>query len=258
MKAFFQGVNYNLRGLRMGLGTGKLLMLGLVRMAVLVIVTVTAATIILVNYQEILNLMWNKPDSVWIVWLWHLVSWLMALVLVGISAVVGFLVAQLLFSVVVMDWMSQITERSVSGRVREAGTMPWYIYFFYLLRQEIPRAFIPIAISLLLLVLGWFTPLGPVLTIVSPLAAALFLAWDNTDLVPARRLAPFNERFAFLRRNLGFHLGFGVLFLVPLLNMLLLSFAPVGATLYYVEQIDRSGTADAEPSGAPPVETAQA
>ncbi|MDA8140948.1 MAG: EI24 domain-containing protein [Desulfobacteraceae bacterium] len=251
MTAFIQGLRYNLKGLRMGLRTGKLLLLGLVRLVVMIIITITAATIILENYLEILNLMWNKPQSMWIVWLWHLVSWLMALLLIGISAVVGFLAAQLLFSVVVMDLMSQLTERALSGQIKQGGPIPWYSYFFYLLRQEIPRVFVPVLISLLLLVLSWFTPLGPVLTIVSPLAASIFLAWDNTDLVPARRMAPFRERLTFLRRHFAFHLGFGILFLIPVLNLLLLSFAPVGATLFYVEQIDAGNANPTGPGVAP-------
>jgi CysZ protein len=42
-----------------------------------------------------------------------------------------------------------------------------------------------------------------------------------------------------LLKTLPFHLGFGLLFLVPVLNILLLSFAPVGATLYYLEYCNR-------------------
>jgi CysZ protein len=238
MKAFMLGIAYNFKGMQLGLRTPRLLTLGLIRFLVLVVITVAAATIVLIKYQEILNLMWHRPSSIWLVWLWHVASWLLALVLMGISAVIAFLLAQLLFSVLIMDIMSQITERLVTGTLRAHPSMPWYAYFFHLLRQEIPRAVLPILISLLLLVLGWFTPLGPVLTVVSPLAAVLFLAWDNTDLVPARRLAPFADRFAFLRRHLDFHLGFGILFLIPGLNILLLAFAPVGATLFYVEKID--------------------
>jgi len=244
MTSFLQGVAYQFKGLRFTLHSAKLLTLGLARLAILVIITIAAAAIMLANYQEILTLMWNEPQSPWIAWLWHVASWLMALILLAISAVVGFVAAQFLFSVFIMDIMSQITERKVSGWVNSTATdMPWYAYLFYLLRQEIPRAILPVFVALLLLVLGWFTPLGPVLTILSPLAASLFLAWDNTDLVPARRLAPFSQRFAFLRRHLAFHLGFGVLFLIPLLNIVLLSFAPVGATLFYVEQIDESRAA---------------
>jgi len=238
MTAIFQGIAYNFKGLRLGLRTSRLLLLGLLRFALLVVISVAAAGVILVNYQEILNLMWNRPESAWVVWLWHLVSWLLALVLMAISTVVGFVIAQVLFSVVIMDHMSQITERLSTGAVQTGAAMAWYSYFFHLLRQEIPRGVLPVLISMLLLVLGWFTPLGPVLTVLSPLAAALFLAWDNTDLVPARRMLPFGERFALLRRNFAFHLGFGLPFLIPVLNLVLLSFAPVGATLFYTEKID--------------------
>lgn len=251
MKNIIQGIGYNLKGLKMGITSGKLLMLGLIRFVLMAMITVSAAAYVLVKYQEILNLMWNQPESMWIAWLWHLTSWLLAMVLVGISAVIGFLVAQVLFSVVIMDIMSKITERKITGQVRSAAVAPpWYIYFFYLLRQEIPRAFLPIIISLLLLVLGWFTPLGPIMTIVSPVVAGMFLAWDNSDLTPARRMAPFGERFAFLRKNMGFHLGFGLLFLIPVFNLLLLSFAPVGATLYYVERVDAKDADPAPESGS--------
>jgi CysZ protein len=118
-----------------------------------------------------------------------------------------------------------------------------FSFFFYLIRQEIPRAVLPLAISIVILILGWFTPLGPVLTIVSPLAAGIFLAWDNTDLVPARRLIQFDRRWQLFRGNLLFHLGFGLPLLIPGLNIVLLSFAPVGATMYYLEQIDGKTTA---------------
>lgn len=230
------GITYNFKGLKLGLRTPRLLMLGLLRFVLLMAVTLVAAVLIISHYQDILGMMWTRPESAWIAWLWYVCAWLLALLLMGISAVVGFFASQILFSVLIMDHMSQITERMVSGQVSAPSDMPWYSYFFNLLRQEIPRALFPVLISLLLLVLGWLTPLGPILTIVSPLAAATFLAWDNTDLLPARRLEPFGRRFKMLRHNLGFHIGFGLCFLVPVLNILSLSFAPVGGTLFCLEQ----------------------
>ena len=86
------------------------------------------------------------------------------------------------------------------------------------------------------MLLGWLTPLGPVVTLLSPVAAVVFLSWDYTDLVPARRMLPFRQRFQIFRRHLLFHLGFGLPFLVPLANLLLLSFGPVGATLFHIER----------------------
>jgi CysZ protein len=93
----------------------------------------------------------------------------------------------------------------------------------------------------LLVIFSWLTPLGPILTVLSSLAAVIFLAWDTTDLIPARRLIPFKHRFRFLLKNLPFHLGFGLWFLIPFFNILFLSFAPVGATLYHIDMQNRKG-----------------
>jgi CysZ protein len=241
---FFSGIAYNYRGLKLGLKTPVLLFWGLVRFAVIVFITVVSASLVFTYHHDILNLIWGRPEGSLIVWLWHLVSWLVALLLVGLSAVVAFLISQLLFSVLIMDAMSRITERKVTGQEKEAPQMPWLKYFFYLLKQEIPRAVIPVLIALVLMVFGWLTPLSPVLTFISSLAVVIFLAWDNTDLIPARRLEPFSRRFKFLRKNLGFHLGFGLWFLIPGLNIIFLSFAPVGATLFHIERDDNKPVHD--------------
>ncbi|MEJ2233553.1 MAG: hypothetical protein P8X67_06480 [Syntrophobacterales bacterium] len=189
------GISYNLRGLRLGIKTPKLLVLGLIRFAAVVIITILAASFILVYHEKILHLIWAKPASQWIRWLWYGLSWLLSLFLVGLSAILS-----------------------------------------YLVKQEIPRTILPIFVILLLMVLGWLTPLGPVLAILSSGIAVIFLAWDNTDLVPARRLYPYKKRFKLLLDSLTFHLGFGLLFLIPVLNILFLSFAPVGATIYFIDK----------------------
>lgn len=232
----FKGIVYNLRGVKLSLKTPRLLILGLTRLVVVVFITILSASLILLYHQQILNLIWSKPESQLILWLWHLLSWLLSFLLVGVSAILSYLIAQILFSVVIMDTMSRITERLVSGQEKELRKMPFVRQFFYLIRQEIPRTTIPVLLTLLLMILGWLTPLGPVVAIISSAIAAVFLSWDNTDLVPARRLDPFGKRFNFLLKNLTFHLGFGLLFLIPVVNILFLSFAPVGATLYYVNK----------------------
>jgi CysZ protein len=239
MTDFFHGIRYNFRGLKLGLKTPSLLALGMARLVIILLLTTLAIALILSRYQQITEAIWTRPESTWLIWLWHVVSWLVALLLSGISAVMAFLVAQILFSVVIMDYMSRIAERKTTGDEVAPPAMSWFSYFYYLLKQEVPRAILPVCSSLLLMILGWLTPLAPVLTLLSPLLAGVFLAWDNTDLVPARRLVAFGERFAYLRRNLGFHLGFGLCFLIPIFNILLLSFAPVGGTLYYLEHFAR-------------------
>ncbi len=234
----FKGISYNFRGFMLGIKTPSLLALGMIRFALILAISLLAIGLVVAKYQQITNLIWTQPESAWVLWLWHVFSWFMVLLLAAVSSLIAFLIAQTLFAIVIMDYMSRITERKTAGKELAPPDMPWFPYFFYLLKQEIPRAVIPILITIGLMIVGWLTPLSPIITIVTPIIAGTFLAWDNTDLVPARRLEPFRSRFRFLKNHLKFHVGFGLGFLIPGLNILLLSFAPVGATLFYVEQID--------------------
>lgn len=233
---FFSGMAYNWRGLGLGLKTPRLLALGLARLVLTVALTVGVAVWVLSHHLEIVDQVWTRPDSAWIVWLWHLVSWTLALVLVAVSAVISYLCAQVLFAVFLMDLMSRVTEKMVTGEVAAAEPMPVIRQFAFLVKQEVPRALIPILLTLVLMAAGWLTPAGPVIAVLSSAVAVIFLAWDNSDLVPARRLVPFRDRFAFLLKHLPFHLGFGLWFLIPGINILFLSFAPVGATLFHLEK----------------------
>jgi CysZ protein len=233
---FLSGLLFNLRGLKLGITTGKLLFWGLVRFVLLVLIMAVLTGVILAYHQDLMRLLWSKPESSWLIWLWHLVSWLASLFLIGLSAIVSFIISQIFFSAMVMDHMARITELKIAGTVAEPEKLPLWKSFTLIILQEIPRSVVPLILSLLILVLGWITPLGPILTVLSSALAIVFLSWDNTDLIPARNLLPFKKRFGFLMRTIPFHLGFGLPFLVPILNIVFLSFAPVGATLYYLEK----------------------
>ena len=234
------GLQYNIRGLWFGVKSGKLLFWGLVRLVVVLLITIVLASLIFVYHQGIMDLMWAKPESPWIVWLWHLLSWLVSLFLLGLAAVLSYLISQIVFSVIIMDHMSRITELKITGSVKEPKKISVWKQFAFLMRQEIPRGIVPVLLSILLMILGWFVLLGPVMVFLSSGIAIIFLAWDNTDLVPARRLVPFKNRFRLLLKTILFHLGFGLPFLIPGLNILFLSFSPVGATLYFLEKQNAS------------------
>lgn len=234
--SIFSGISYNIRGLLFGFRTPRLLVLGLVRFFVTICITLLAVGIVLFYHNDILSLLWSKPQSSWIIWLWYLLSWLLTLLLIGLSAVFSYLVSQILFSIWIMDKMARITENIICGGEELVPNNTFWGQLKFLLSQELPRTIAPVLITLLVMVMGWFTPLGPVITLVGPAIAVIFLAWDNTDLIPARKFMPFKERFALLLSALPFHLGFGLLFLIPVVNILFLSFAPVGATLYHIEK----------------------
>lgn len=231
-----QGLLYNLKGLRLGFTTGRLLFWGLLRFVLTLVIMLVLAGVVLAYQERIMDLVWIKPQSPWISWLWHLLSWLVTLLLIALSAIFSFLLSQILFSVLIMEHMSRLTEIRVAGGIAEEGRVPLGRSFLYLVGQEIPRTVVPVLASLLLMVLGWVTPLGPLITVFSSALAIVFLSWDNTDLVPARQRVPFAARFRTLWRTLPFHLGFGLPFLVPVLNILFLCFAPIGGTLYAMEK----------------------
>jgi len=236
--SLYHGITYNLKGVALAFKTPKLLMLGLLRFLIVLLFTFILSGLVLYWHDEILRLLWKMPESGWLVYVWKVVSWLLSIFLAAIAMVISYLTAQLFFCVFIMDYMSRITEKIILGKEVPIEQESWFSFFIYLLKQEIPRAIIPVIISLVIMVLGLLTPLSPIIIIISSVAAVVFLAWDNTDLVPARRMKPFNTRIKFLRKHLMFHIGFGLLFLIPGLNILFLSFAPVGATLYYIEKED--------------------
>ena len=132
------GITYNLRGLRLGIKTKKILVLGLIRFADVVIITILAARLILVYHEKILHLIWAKPASQWILWLWYVLSWLLSLFLVGLSGILSYLVSQILFSVLIMDYMSRVSERMMVGEEHEPEKVPVLRQLSYLVKQEIP------------------------------------------------------------------------------------------------------------------------
>lgn len=234
------GIQYNLRGVALAFRTPSLLWLGLIRFAVVVLLSLVLSGMVLYWHNDIFSMIWQMPESKWLIWLWYSVSWILTLILMAFSMLASYLISQIFFCVFIMDYMSRITERLVLGQEAPGATASIFQMFWYLIRQEIPRAMVPILISVALMILGLFTPVSLIIIAVSSVAAGVFLAWDNTDLVPARRMMPFKDRLKFLKQNLFFHVGFGLLFLVPWVNIIFLSFAPVGATLYYIDK-EKSG-----------------
>ena len=231
-----EGIKYNIKGVLLALKTPKLLMLGVLRFVFVLLLAFLLSGLILYWHDEILAAIWKKPDSGWVIYLWHAVSYMLSIGLAAISMVLAYLISQLLFCVFIMDYMSRITESIILGKQIQTTQGPWFDFFLHLVKQEIPRAIIPVIITLFIMLIGLLTPLSPVIIFISSIAAAVFLAWDNTDLVPARRMYSFKARIGFLKKNLMFHVGFGLLFLVPGLNIVFLSFAPVGATLSFIER----------------------
>ncbi len=233
---FFSGIKYNIQGVVFAFANPKLLWLGLLRFAIILMLALFFSGLVFFWHEAILAMIWEMPEKGMLIYVWHLASWVLSLLLAAVAVVAAYLVAQVFFCVYIMDYMSRLTEKIVLGREISYAQSSWLSFFVYLVLQEIPRAVIPLIITLAVMVMGLFTPLGPVVLVLSTITAGVFLAWDNTDLVPARKMMPFGQRIGFLRQTLWFHVGFGLLFLIPWVNIVMLSFAPVGATLYHIQK----------------------
>ncbi len=238
---FFTGIHYNIKGLMLGLRTPKLLWLGALRFVIILALALLFSGLLFVWQDALMSVLWDPPASGLMVYVWHLASWLLSAVLIIPVILISYGVAQVLFCVVIMDYMSRITERLVLGREISVVQSSWPLMFLYLIKQEIPRTLLPIAVMAVVAGAGLLTPLGPVILMVSAGVTGAFLAWDNTDLLPARHMQSFRERMRFLTGHPGFHLGFGLLFLIPWVNIVFLSFAPVGATLFHIQLRQKRG-----------------
>ena len=60
------GLKYNLRGLRLGLKTPRLLLLGVVRFILVVLVMILFTSLILAHHRTLMDLFWTQPDSIWL------------------------------------------------------------------------------------------------------------------------------------------------------------------------------------------------
>ncbi len=236
LRDFLDGLKYSFKGISLASKKPKLLALGILRLVLIAAMAAMGIALALAYHDRALELVWTRPQSAWIVWLWYMVSWLFALVWAALASIASYLIAQIFFSLFIMDLMSRITEQT-TGSTLPDNNLSFGAYFGHLIRQEIPRTIIPVIVTFCIMGIGWFTFLAPMVTLIMPPVAAAFLAWESTDLVPARKLLPFSIRWAFFRRHFPAHVGFGLPFLVPVLNIVLLSFAPVGGTLLYLKLI---------------------
>ena len=156
----------------------------------------------------------------------------------GIMTVVGgvvlFLIAQPLLLAVFSDQLSERVEREVLGK---AHTVP----FLTSTGRALVHGLLKLVLYGIALVvgLGLTAVTGGFGSLIGIALAGLSLAYDGFDYPLARRGATFGAKWAFLARNPGLTVGYGigatVLYLIPLAVFVASPFAAVGATLAYID-----------------------
>jgi CysZ protein len=151
-----------------------------------------------------------------------------------IGGVLLFILLQPLLSAIFCDRLAEAVERRVRGAAPKTPLLP-----------SIGKALLHGLLKLVLYALAF--GVGAVATIstigvgaiVGVALGAIFLAYDGFDYPLARRGATFAGKWAYLAKNPGLALGYGlgsyVLYLVPLAFLVAPAFAATGATLAYLE-----------------------
>jgi CysZ protein len=165
-----------------------------------------------------------------------------------IGGILLFILLQPLLSAIFCDRLAEAVERRVRGEAPKAPLLP-----------SIGKALLHGLLKLVLYALAF--GIGAVTTIstigvgavVGVGLGAIFLAYDGFDYPLARRGATFGGKWAYLAKNPGLALGYGlgsyVLYLVPLAFLVAPPFAAVGATLAFLESEPRAKGEPAKPDG---------
>ena len=166
------------------------------------------------------------------------VGWIFVAVMTVLGGVILFILLQPLLSAIFCDRLAETVERRVRG---SAPSVP----FLSSAGKALAHGLLKLALYALALGIGLaLTAVTGVGSLVGVGLGALFLAYDGFDYPLARRGATFGGKWAYLAKNPGLTLGYGlgsyVLYLVPLALLVAPPFAAAGATLAYLDAEGRA------------------
>jgi CysZ protein len=165
------------------------------------------------------------------------IGWIFVSVMTVIGGVVLFILLQPLLNAIFCDRLAETVEKRVRG---SAPSEPlWASVARALAHGLLKLVFFAVAMGIGLTL----TALTGVGSLVGIGLGAIFLAYDGFDYPLARRGATFAGKWAYLAKNPGLAIGYGlgtyVLYLVPLAFVVAPPFAAVGATLAYLDADER-------------------
>lgn len=212
--------------------------LAALRFLILIAFIVIFSWVALSYNDTFLNYIWEKPSKILLTLVWYIVLIFSTIILLFAGAILAYIISQILFGILIADYMSALAEQIITGKQSEEKISFSLTYLIYLIRQEIPRTLFPLILSTSFMVFGWLLPLNFIWVILSSFLSCALMAWDYTDLVPARRSMPFKERLHMFKSNFVGHIVFGLPFLIPFVNVIFLSLAPISGTVFFLKEIE--------------------
>jgi CysZ protein len=205
---------------------------------------------------SVLGMVWSQPEvMVWTDWFWRGLWYVLFVIVVIASVALAYFVVLLVSSVVASpfnDKLSQLTEESLSGTVRQAR--PDESTAASIIRS------VAHSLGALLLYLACLLPLLPLhlipgagsllYTVFAMGVSAFFLALGYSDNTLDRQGLDFSQKVATIRREFDISMGFGagttLLLLIPLVNLVTMPIAVVGGTILGMTLRDWKGGTKAD------------
>ena len=245
-----------LRGIGMFLGTPGVRLLGILPVVLAALVVLTLLSLLVVYLDELAATVTPFADT------WDERTRALVRVGAGLALLLGSTVVLVVSFTVIAQIIGQPFYERISDRIEHqlgaapAGAdAPWWRTFPRASLESLLLLGLTLACTAPLFVLGLFPVLGQtVVPVVQALVAGFFLAVELLAIPLERRGLHLAGRLRFVWRHRAQTLGFGVtaflLFLIPLMNVLAMPGAVVGATLL-VRRLSGDPVVSGGPAGPP-------
>jgi CysZ protein len=229
----FAALSSPLRAFSLIRRTPELWRLSLVAAALCAVAYLGLVVALFAYTPALLGLMWAKPVSLWLVWLWYVA----AVTLFAVAFVIGAQTLPVILLSPLGDRLSIATERTQ----RQAASGNAVAEIVRSVYKAILRVALLIGGQLFLLPL-WLVPGAghAAWTVLSAGWSMLWLSFEYVDLTANRHGMGFRAVVSVLGRNLFGTLGLGaalyVLLFVPFVNVFFFPVAVVSGTLFFLER----------------------
>ena len=236
-RAFSDGWRFHIKGIRFAFQHLSFLALSALPFVIALCLYVFAFYLFTQYADDLLGILWHLESGEssryvgWLYWAYiHLVKVLLYIVILVVMFYTFIVLANILASPV-YDYLVSRYQRTYYPDAHAARAISPVKGILFVMKEEVKKAALMLVIPLLLLLIP---VIGPLLGFV---VAALFIAWDYVDFSLSRDYPLLKDRIKALWRHKAFFLGFGCPLLIPLLGLVILPFAILGATRLYFDRM---------------------
>jgi CysZ protein len=237
LRAFSEGWRFHIKGIRFAFQHLSFLALSILPFVLALSLYVFAFYLFTLYADDLLGMLWhleNGESSRYVGWLYwayiHLVKALLYVIVLVIMFYTFIVISNILASPV-YDHLVSRYQRAYHPDAYAAQTTSSKKGILAVMKEEVKKAALMLAVPLLLLLIP---VIGALLGFV---VAGLFIAWDYVDFSLSKDYPLLKDRIKALWRHKAFFLGFGFPLLIPLLGLVILPFAILGATILYFDRM---------------------